>query len=395
MLEALVIRLFYYRGTESKLNLAGYCPQPFSGSTLEASMNTSAALHAAVVNPVAERSSGLRRLDSVKPSVEFIGADPGVVELLKMARRVADTSATVLITGESGTGKELIAQIIRDESGSRAEPFVAVNCGAIPESLQESEFFGHVRGAFTGAVERKVGKLERADGGTIFLDEISEMSKSLQAALLRTLQSGEYSPVGSSDTRFCNVRVIAAANRDLVEMVEAGEFRRDLYYRLNIIRLDVPALRERKGDIPLFCDHFLRTLGAKYGNPGLALSRRALDTLLAYDYPGNVRELENALRRAVILCGDRVVEPEHLPAELTSDDARNELIEELGDFQAAKANAVEKFERAYITAVLQRCGGIISRAASFSGLSERNFHEKLKRYEINARSFRAAAAARR
>jgi DNA-binding NtrC family response regulator len=356
-----------------------------AAATFQSSQFGSPGLRSAPTRPQAESYS----------PVEFIGADPAVVALLKMARRVADTSATVLITGESGTGKELIAGTIREESGHRAEPFVAVNCGAIPESLQESEFFGHVRGAFTGAVERKVGKLERANGGTIFLDEISEMSKSLQAALLRTLQSGEYSPVGSSETRFCDVRVIAAANRDLVEMVEAGEFRRDLYYRLNIIRLDVPALRERKSDIPLLCDHFLLTLGAKYGNPGLSLSRRALDVLLAYDYPGNVRELENALRRAVILCGERVIEPEHLPADLTSDEARNELIDELGDFQAAKANAVEKFERAYITAVLQRTGGIISRASEYSGLSERNFHEKLKKYEINARSFRAAAAARK
>lgn len=358
-------------------------------------MSATATYFPAQVGHATPRATTTRELGRAVPPVAFIGADPAVLALLQMARRVADTSATVLITGESGSGKELIAGAIREASGSRAEPFVAVNCGAIPESLQESEFFGHVRGAFTGATERKIGKLERANGGTIFLDEISEMSKSLQAALLRTLQSGEYSPVGSSETRFCDVRVIAAANRDLVEMVEAGEFRQDLYYRLNIIRLDVPALRERKSDIPLLCDHFLQSLGAKYGNPGLTLSRRALDVLLAYDFPGNVRELENALRRAVILCAESVIEPDHLPTDITSDEARNDLIDELGDFQAAKANAVEKFERAYITAVLQRTGGIISRAAEYSGLSERNFHEKLKKYQINARSFRAAAAARK
>ena len=321
-------------------------------------------------------------------SVDFITQDPAVRQLIELARQVADTAATVLITGESGCGKEVLAQIIRQHSGRRAEPFVAVNCGSIPESLQESEFFGHVKGAFTGAMERKIGKFERANGGTIFLDEISEMSKSLQAALLRTLQSGEYSPVGSSETRHCNVRVIAAANRDLVEMIDSGEFRRDLYYRLNIIRLEIPPLRERKGDIPALCDHFARTLGVKYGRPGLRIGREAVEVLTTYEYPGNVRELENFLGRAAILCRTGTILPEHLPAEVTDRNPQQEILDDLDDFQAAKARAVERFERVYISAVLQRCGGIISRASSYSGLSERNFHEKLKRYNINAKSFR-------
>ena len=319
---------------------------------------------------------------------ELLGRDPAIRELVDLAKQVADTAATVLIAGESGSGKEVLAQIIRRHSRQRAEPFVAVNCGAIPEPLQESEFFGHVRGAFTGAMERKVGKLERANGGTIFLDEIGEMSKSLQAALLRTLQSGEYSPVGSSETKFCDVRVIAAANRDLIEMMDAGEFRRDLYYRLNIIRLEVPPLRDRKGDIPLLAEHFARTLGAKYGKPGLAISHEAIRILLTYDFPGNVRELENFIGRAAILCRGGLIEAQHLPAEVTDRNPQREILDELDDFQAAKARAVEKFERAYITAVLQKCGGIISRASAYSGLSERNFHEKLKRYSIDAKSFR-------
>ncbi len=311
-----------------------------------------------------------------------------MLELVDLAKQVADTAATVLITGESGSGKEVLAQIIRRHSGPRSEPFVAVNCGAIPEPLQESEFFGHVRGAFTGASERKMGKLERANGGTIFLDEIGEMSKSLQAALLRTLQSGEYSPVGSSETKFCDIRVIAAANRDLTEMMDAGAFRRDLYYRLNIIRLETPPLRERKGDIPLLAEHFARTLGGKFGKPALGISHEAIRVLLTYDFPGNVRELENFVGRAAIICRGDVIEPEDLPAEVTDHNPQREILDELGDFQAAKAHAVEKFERAYITAVLQKCGGIISRASAYSGLSERNFHEKLKRYGINAKSFR-------
>lgn len=352
-------------------------------------MNISPGIHSVTIGDLARRAeSQAYRPSALSAGSDFIGRDPAVREIVDLAKQVADTAATVLITGESGSGKEVLAQVIRRHSGRRAEPFVAVNCGGIPESLQESEFFGHVKGAFTGAVERKVGKLERANGGTIFFDEIGEMSKSLQAALLRVLQSGEYSPVGSSETKYCDVRVIAAANRDLTEMMDAGEFRRDLYYRLNIIRLETPPLRERKGDIPLLCDHFASVLASRYGKPGLRVSDEAVQVLLTYDFPGNVRELENFLGRATILCRDGVIEPEHLPAEVTDLNPQQEILDDLDDFQSAKARAVEKFERAYITAVLQKCGGIISRASAYSGLSERNFHEKLKRYGINAKSFR-------
>jgi DNA-binding NtrC family response regulator len=309
--------------------------------------------------------------------------------LLDLVEQVADTTATVLITGESGTGKELIAQLIREHSSRRNKAFVAVNCGAIPESLQESEFFGHMRGAFTGATERKVGKLELADGGTIFLDEIGEMSKSLQVALLRTLQSGEYSPVGSPETRYCDVRVLAAANRKLLDLVDSGEFRRDLYYRLNIIHLEVPPLREREGDALLLCEYFVESLGENYQKPGLRLAPETRDLLLSYDYPGNVRELENIIRRAIILCRGAQIEPQHLSPEVreavlspSSEPAS------LDDFQSAKARAIETFERAYLTNILRKCGGIVSRASEYSGLSERNFHEKLKRYRISAKTFR-------
>ncbi len=343
----------------------------------------------------AQKFGGYDRAPSTRSSIidfpadttEFIGSDPVVSELLSLARQVADTNATVLITGESGTGKELFAKIIREFS-VRPDPFVAVNCAAIPESLQESEFFGHLKGAFTGASERKIGKLERANGGTLFLDEIGEMSRSLQAALLRTLQSGEYSPVGSSETRYCDLRVIAAANRRLEDLVESGQFRQDLFYRLNIIRLDVPALRERKGDIPELATHFVRTVSASYGRPVPAIGPEAMAVLMGYDYPGNVRELENFIRRAVILCNSDAIQINHFPDELKRSTPEVRVGEDLGQFQAAKAKAVEAFERAYLTSALSKCGGIVSRASQFSGLSERNFHEKLKRYKINAKSFR-------
>lgn len=340
----------------------------------------------AVMNPSAR---AFRRSEPVTVAAgEFLTRDEATLEALDLARKVADTPATVLITGESGTGKELIAAMIRDESGRRARPFVAVNCGAITESLQESEFFGHIKGAFTGATERKVGKLERADGGTIFLDEISEMSPTLQAALLRTLQTGDYSPVGSSETRRVDVRVVAASNRELSKMVEEGTFRRDLYYRLNIIRLELRPLRERKADVPLLAEHFVERMGELYGKPGLGVDKDAMRRLVSYDYPGNVRELENAIQRAVILAVGAEISATNLPPEISELDVAAAVTSELGDFQGSKAAAVERFERGYLTEVLMKCGGIVSRASQYSGLSERNFHEKLKRYEISAKSFR-------
>jgi DNA-binding NtrC family response regulator len=324
--------------------------------------------------------------------VDIIGIDQKLQEVIRAAKQFADSDEPIVISGETGTGKELIAELIAQHSGARNSPFVPVNCGGIIESLQESEIFGHVKGAFTGAVERKIGKLERAHGGTLFLDEIGEMSLSLQAALLRTIQSGEYSPVGSSETRYCKVRVIAAANCDLAALVKAGKFRADLFYRLNILRLDLPPLRERRGDIAALANHFARTLGALQGKRGVRISPATMRILLAHDYPGNVRELENFMRRAVVLC-DLVIEPAHLPAEVAGADRCAEVREELGEFQTSKAEAVEKFEREYLTSALVKTGGIVSRAASYSGLSERNFHEKLKRYRISAKSFRAPVRA--
>jgi DNA-binding NtrC family response regulator len=343
-----------------------------------------------------DEASWTPQIPSIAPQlspVRFIGRDRKVLELLELVNQVADTTATVLITGESGTGKELIARLICERSSRSKHNLVAVNCGAIPESLQESEFFGHVKGAFTGANRRKIGKLEMANNGTIFLDEIGEMSRSLQVALLRTMQSGEYSPVGSAETRYCDVRVVAAANRNLLDMVDSGEFRQDLYYRLNIIHLELPPLRDRRGDLPLLIDHFLRVLSQKHQKRTPELNHEAREILYRYAYPGNVRELENVIRRAVILCGDSSVGPEHLSPEVRGCTVSNTTAVdvEVEDFQTAKARAVESFERSYLTNILRKAGGIVSRASDRSGLSERNFHEKLKRYGINARAYRASA----
>ncbi|MFQ5603448.1 MAG: sigma-54 interaction domain-containing protein [bacterium] len=319
---------------------------------------------------------------------QFIGSDPKIKDILQLVQHVADTDATVLITGESGTGKELIARILHEDSSRATNPFIAVNCGALTETLQESELFGHVRGAFTGASSKKIGKFEAAHRGTIFLDEISEMSKVLQVKLLRILQSGEYAPVGMAYNCYSDVRIVAATNQTLQPLVEAGEFRQDLYYRLNVICLDLPPLRERKQDIPLMLDHFLKIFKNVYDKPELQICPEIVDVLMQYDYPGNVRELENIIRRSIILCYEDRISCQYLPSYIFEERIHT-LEEHPKDFHQAKAQVVEEFERDYLTSKLKDCGGIISRAAESAGLSERNFHEKMKKYGIRGKAFRA------
>jgi DNA-binding NtrC family response regulator len=313
-----------------------------------------------------------------------------VLEVLDLVRQVADTDATVLITGESGTGKEYIAHELHERSSRRNAPFQALNCGSIAETLQESELFGHARGAFTGAEGDKKGKFEAAEGGTLFLDEVAEMSRGLQVKLLRVLQHGEYSPVGAAGNRYCDVRIIAATNRDLLHLTALGQFRDDLYYRLNIIRLHLPPLRERRGDIPLLIDHFLHAFRTAYRKEDLEMSREVREALRQYDYPGNVRELENILRRAVLLCRGRVIALADLAPEVRS--VRPIPAAAPSTFHEAKAKVVEEFEQAYLTSMLAAAGGIVSRAARLAGLSERNFHEKIKKYHIRGEDFRARPA---
>jgi len=322
------------------------------------------------------------------PQAHFVGHDPRIREVLEMTFQIADTDATVLIYGESGTGKEIVARTLHEHSSRRTAPFIAVNCGSLPESLQESELFGHARGAFTGAMLRKVGKFEAAHGGTVFLDEISEMSLSLQVNLLRVLQSGEFSPVGVAENRFCDVRVVAATNQNLQSLIAAGKFRQDLFYRLNIIRLELPPLRERKADIPLLVGHFLNVFGDLYHKPGLLITGEAQESLMLYDYPGNVRELENVIRRAVILCRGSQICLRELAPEVVSGGTEAPG-PTLRAFHPSKALVVERFEREYLTTVLRECGGIVIRAARRAGLSERNFHAKLRRYGIHSKEYRA------
>jgi DNA-binding NtrC family response regulator len=322
--------------------------------------------------------------------VPFLGDDSKVRAVLDTVRRIAATEATVLISGESGTGKELIARFLHRLSARCDANFVSINCGAVVETLVESELFGHARGAFTGAEVRRVGWFEAADAGTIFLDELGEMSRPLQVALLRVLQTGEYTPVGTSETRYCDVRVVAATNTDLAPLIEAGRFRRDLYYRLNIIRVDLPPLRERRDDIPLLAQHFLETYATRYGRPGLSFAPGALDALMRYPFPGNVRELENLVHRAVALSEGDTIEVVRAPAG-TAAATPGPVPALPASYHAAKECAIRVFEESYLVDALRRCGGIVSRAARLTGLSERNFHKKLGLHNLDYRSFRFGA----
>lgn len=318
----------------------------------------------------------------------IIGEHPKIVEVLKLAAQIADTRAIVLIYGESGTGKELLAQALHENSRRRDKPFVPLNCGAFPDALLESELFGYRRGAFTGAIKDKPGWLEQADGGTVLLDEIQEMSPALQTKLLRVLQTGEFSPVGSTVLKKCDIRVIAATNQNLAELVRKGDFREDLYYRLNVIDLTLPPLRERRSDIPLLIEHFLKIFSAQYGKPNLTISAHVHNILCNYDFPGNIRELKNIIERGVALTSGNIIETAALPSHVVEQNTHFSLENRLSSFQEAKHLAIETFERAYLIACLKNARGNISRAAQTAGIHVTNLHLKIKKYHIDPHLFK-------
>jgi len=309
-------------------------------------------------------------------AIRPIGVAPRFREVLELAETVAGSDSTVLISGESGTGKEVLARYIHDLSERAEASFLSINCGALPESLLESELFGHVKGSFTGAVKDKEGLLLAASGGTLFLDEIGEMSPSTQVRLLRAIQEREVIPVGATRPVAVDVRIIAATNRDLEEEITRGQFRSDLYYRLNVIQLHLPPLRDRPEDVPLLATHFLGRLSAEGGEP-VTLSDAALEILNAYDWPGNVRELENALERAAVLSTTEVIEPGVLPDRLRQPPRPRLAAEGL-----PPNPTMEVVERAYILWVLQAEGGNKTRAAEVLGIDPSTLYRKLNRYGI-------------
>jgi DNA-binding NtrC family response regulator len=298
------------------------------------------------------------------------------VDVLQLAEQVAPTDSTVLVLGESGTGKEVVARYIHDLSERSEGPFVPINCGALPETLLESELFGHVKGSFTGAVRDKEGLFTAAGGGTFFLDEIAEIAPSTQVKLLRVLQEREVLPVGGTEPIPVDVRLIAATNRDLDEEMRNGRFRSDLYYRLNVIALHLPPLRERLDDIPLLVEGCLERLAAARSQPPRRLSQAALEVLLAYDWPGNVRELENVLEHAAL-----VSDGEEIPADALPDRARSRRATPLVAERTHVNPTLDAVERAYILWVLQSEGGNKTRAAEVLGIDPSTLYRKLSRYE--------------
>jgi two-component system NtrC family response regulator len=305
----------------------------------------------------------------------IIGESGPMQEALSLVRRVAPSDATVLIRGESGTGKELIAKAIHYASPRAAGPLVKVNCAALAESLLEAELFGHEKGAFTGAIATRKGRFELADGGSLFLDEIGDLPAHMQVKLLRVLQEREFERVGSSRPIAVNVRLLAATHRNLETLVRDGRFREDLYYRINVVTIALPPLRERRPDLPLLIDHFVRTFADKNAKPIRGLTRDARETLLRYDYPGNVRELENLIERAVVLTRDEVIGAADLP--LTLDDPAPEP-----GMGSGLDAAVEGLERRMIREALARSGGVQTRAAELLGISERVLRYKLRKYGL-------------
>ena len=308
-----------------------------------------------------------------------LGSARSWLEVLRVAETVAPTDSTVLIQGESGTGKEVVARYIHALSARAEKTFNSINCGALPESLLESELFGHVKGSFTGAVKDKMGLFAAASGGTFFLDEIGETTPATQVKLLRVLQTREVIPVGATDPQPIDVRLVAATNRDLEEEIKRGSFRGDLFYRLNVIALHLPPLRERRDDIPLLADHFLKRAADATGEEPKRLDDSALGAMQVYDWPGNVRELENALERAVILTRGGVIEPAALPERVTERKAQPLVA------AATPVNpTLEAIERAYIMWVLQTEGGNKTRAADVLGIDPSTLYRKLSRYGVEA-----------
>jgi len=331
---------------------------------------------------VAENRALRSRLERRDRCGDIVGHSAAMAEVFNVIEKVAPTRTTVLVAGESGVGKELVARALHARSPRASAPFVAVNCGAIPEGLLESELFGHVRGAFTGAQSAKTGLFQTASGGTLFLDEVGELPLALQVKLLRALQERRVKPVGSIEDVEVDARIIAATNRDLAAEVKAGKFREDLFYRLDVIRIKVPPLRERREDILLLAEHFLRRFAEEHGRPKMTFSRAALSRLADHSFPGNVRELENIVERAVTLCEGSVVGEEDLPASLRGTlppppPEADERVPVGFDLQ----RHLDELERTYLNKALAQSGGVKQDAAKLLGISFRSFRYRLKKFQ--------------
>ena len=363
-----------------RLGAADYFTKPFSMDELKLKVRGHFESHRLRV----ENQLLKRALKTSHDFSNIIGRSPQMVEIFKMVETIAKTTSTVLITGQSGTGKDMIARAIHTHSWRKDEPFVALNCGAVQETLLESELFGHMRGAFTGAERNRKGLVEVADRGTIFLDEIGEMNAAMQVKLLRVLQERTFRRLGGSDEVKADIRVIAATNQDLEKLVAEGRFREDLYYRINVILIHLPPLQDRPEDIPRLADLFLGRFAERMKKPVRGVSHEALALLQAYAWPGNVRELENVIERAVALEQTETVLPETLPpavrrgARLAVQEQRTEMPESGLDLEAH----IESVYRDHIAQALERSGGVQVRAAELLGMSFRSFRYYAKKFNI-------------
>ena len=329
----------------------------------------------------------LRKQLNEKYKVEnMIGQSSKMQKVYDMVRVVSDSDATVLIRGETGTGKELIARALHRTSSRQKKNFVSLNCAAIPATLLEAELFGYEKGAFTGAVTQKPGKFERADGGTLFLDEIGEIAPEIQVKLLRALQEGEFDRMGGVKTLKVNVRIITTTNRDLEQAMRDGSFRSDLFYRLNVIPIMLPPLRERKDDIPLLVNHFIRKYSDKNHKNIKSISPSALSSLMQYHWPGNVRELENVIERTVVMTFKDRIEKIEIPISGNNGNFLKMSDNDVS-FRNSKKKVIESFEIYYLTEAMKHNKGNISAAAKKAGLDYKNFHSKLKKYNIKKRQF--------
>ncbi len=357
-----------------KLGAVDYIPKPIDLDQL-----------LTLVNRISERQTLIRENEILRQKVwkkgfaqeQIIYKDAGMETIINMVGRVASSRATVLIMGESGTGKELFANLVHATSPRSEKPMIVVNCGALPETLLESELFGYEKGAFTGATARRMGRFEEADGGTLFLDEIGELSPPVQVKLLRFLQEREFQRLGGNQTIQADVRIISATNQNLEEKVKEGTFREDLYYRLNVVSITVPPLRDRRGDISVLTKYFIKRFSAENGKDIKGLSNEAMDILMKYDYPGNVRELENIIERAVVITRDQVISIRDLPFEEISP-------QHFADYKEGGAlrDEIESLERKRIEQALDETGNNQTKAAELLGITERTLRYKLKKYNF-------------
>jgi two-component system NtrC family response regulator/two-component system response regulator HydG len=360
-----------------KLGAEDYLSKPIDVEELELVLNKTVEKRRLLV----EARELKQRLDHKYRLENLVGESPEMLAVFKTIRQVAPSQASVLLLGESGTGKELFAQALHQNSPRRHKPFVKVACAALPETLLESELFGHEKGSFTGAIYSRAGRFEAADGGTLFLDEIGDISQTVQVKLLRFLEEREFERVGGNRTYRVDVRIVAATHRDLRKKLEDGSFREDLYYRLNVIEIHIPPLRDRAGDIPILAHHFLAKFSEVNSKPLGSISDEALTLLLRHGWPGNVRELENAMERAVVLSTEPRLDPAHFPTLYRPSDDSPVPRTGVGAGVSIPGSTLAEIEREAILSTLEAVGGSTSRAASVLRISPRKIQYKVKEYQ--------------